>query len=243
MKRSETITAIAPAWVAALNKLELVGRDNTGNYGTYATIGATLADIKPVFAEFDIAVSQEVLQGQNANGQTIIVQTLVTHSSGEWFESEGTAIPQKQQAGPQDIGSAITYARRYDLQTFLGMSSEDDDGQRAQDRHMASHAAPVEPHPLADRIDTVLASFKRMTDTQKEALREWADGRKLSGAAMLRDETWLASVESYLSWQDERLRLAVPVETDLMRQGREAAELADKRTSQDVADEAGGDRE
>ena len=53
------------------------------------------------------------------------------HESGEWLESDGlTMKPVKND--PQGMGSAITYARRYALQSFLSLNTgEDDDGNNA----------------------------------------------------------------------------------------------------------------
>jgi len=198
MQRSETTSEISPDWVAALNQLSTVEKDGNANYGRYATIGAVLAAVKPVLAAHNLAVSQEVVHGSNANGPTIGVATTVTHISGEWFATDGTQNPSGIKSGPQDNGSAITYARRYDLQTFLGLATEDDDGQRAQNVHQAE----PEPHPNADRVANVLHQFKHMTDTQKEALKVWADGRHLSGGSMIRNEAWLETVEAWLREQE-----------------------------------------
>lgn len=56
------------------------------------------------------------------------VQTIILHESGESFKSGPlTLTPQKKD--PQGYGSAITYAKRYQLAAVFGVSSElDDDG-------------------------------------------------------------------------------------------------------------------
>lgn len=58
-------------------------------------------------------------------------------------------------------------------------------------------------HPLAERVRTVQTDMKRLTDTHREALKKWADGRKLSGSALLADEKWLELVEAWLDEQGE----------------------------------------
>lgn len=59
------------------------------------------------------------------------VQTILLHESGESIQSDYLYMkPEKPNA--QGTGSAITYARRYALSTFLGIASEtDDDGNEA----------------------------------------------------------------------------------------------------------------
>ena len=49
---------------------------------------------------------------------------------------------------PQGMGSAITYARRYGLQSAVGLPSEDDDGNAATKRSQpAQQAKPTTPRP------------------------------------------------------------------------------------------------
>jgi hypothetical protein len=47
------------------------------------------------------------------------------HSSGEWMEATYTMHPVKQ--SPQDLGSAITYQRRYAVGAVLSLNIDDDD--------------------------------------------------------------------------------------------------------------------
>ena len=49
------------------------------------------------------------------------------------------------------------------------------------------------------RVRDVLAEMKALPDTKKEELKAWADGRKLSGAALLASESWLSHVEDWLA--------------------------------------------
>ncbi len=48
------------------------------------------------------------------------------HTSGEWISQKLLMSCSKKE--PQAFGSAITYARRYALQSILGIPCEDDDG-------------------------------------------------------------------------------------------------------------------
>lgn len=200
MKHSESTETIAPAWVAALNQLADIARSETANAGTYSYRYATLAQAaqqaRDVLGQHDLAVHQ------SAHGDSlgaISVTSRVWHTSGEWIESEPLVMPAK--GGPQDVGSAISYARRYALMAFLGLATDDDDGAGAQ---KAAEEAN-KPHPLSDRVSTVQGEMRRFTDTQKDAIRKWADGRKLSPSAMLNDEAWLELVEA---WIDENVRNA-----------------------------------
>jgi len=58
-----------------------------------------------------------------------MLETRLIHSSGQWI---GAAYALPNLADSQDMGSAITYARRYSLCAILGIAGEDDeDGEAA----------------------------------------------------------------------------------------------------------------
>jgi len=112
------------AWVAAWNELGDIGKNQSADLGTYsysyADLTAVLAGVKPILADFHLAVSQSV------TGQTggIQVETRITHRDG-WTETYGpTFVPFTGDA--RAAGSAITYARRYGLVAALGISTDDD---------------------------------------------------------------------------------------------------------------------
>lgn len=60
------------------------------------------------------------------------VRTIISHESGYDYTSPWITLGSG--TAPQDVGSAITYAKRYSLGTTFGVSSEsDDDGEAAQE--------------------------------------------------------------------------------------------------------------
>ena len=181
---------MAAAVVAAYAELGHVAKDGTGNYGKHATISGVLDAAKPILAKHGLAVVQTF---DEAEAGFVTVSTTLIHSSGDTLAGGGLRMPAPND--PQKVGGAISYARRYALMTFLGLAAEDDDGQTASDAIREQNA----PHPLSDRVAEVQADMKRLTDTKKAELKEWADGRKLSGPAMLADEAWLGHVEDWLA--------------------------------------------
>lgn len=126
MKKSETITKIAPALIKFNSEVKKIEKDGHNPFlkTTYATLDSVIETIRPVLSKNKLAVMQDVESGEG----TITVKTLLLHESGEWIESEGTTL-RLQKADPQGAGAAITYARRYDLSAFLSLNTgEDDDG-------------------------------------------------------------------------------------------------------------------
>ena len=63
----------------------------------------------------------------------VYVRTKVQHINDDqiFYSSLPIILSQANMENPQKIGSAITYAKRYTLQSVYGLPSEDDDGNKA----------------------------------------------------------------------------------------------------------------
>jgi hypothetical protein len=72
-----------------------------------------------------------VIQSTRMQGDVLMLDTRLAHSSGQWFEAEYPVC--KLPAPPHAIGSALTYARRYSLFGIVGIAGEDDDGDAANE--------------------------------------------------------------------------------------------------------------
>ena len=92
----------------------------------YADLNSILDAILPAFNNNGIVVLQPTCSIDGKN----YVKTILMHESGELIESLTEIIFAKQNDA-QSQGSGITYARRYGLQSFCSVGSEDDDGQKA----------------------------------------------------------------------------------------------------------------
>lgn len=102
----------------------------------YVTLEGVMQAIDAALPGTGLAYSQLVEDCENGASVT----TLVTHSSGEWMMvGPLTLTPTKRD--PQGQGSAITYAKRYQLASAFGISSDiDDDGNAGtfEDRNMGN---------------------------------------------------------------------------------------------------------
>ena len=73
-----------------------------------------------------------IIQEPKTENNTVKITTILIHKSGEWVEFEPIEM-KAASALAQEIGSAITYGRRYNISSVLGLGSEDDDdGNAAQ---------------------------------------------------------------------------------------------------------------
>lgn len=117
-------TNLDAALVAANTDLTNPRKQSTAKAGTYSYTYADLASIldhvRPVLAAHGLAVTQDVVMAEGR----VQVFTLIHHVSGE----TRTYGPLVGRAGDswQQLGSAITYARRYALTAALGIAGDDD---------------------------------------------------------------------------------------------------------------------
>jgi hypothetical protein len=161
MKTSESIAKLAPALVKAQAAMTAAAKSATNPHfkSKYSDLATIIEAAKPHLNANGIAFLQAA-----ANDSTgVAVTTRLQHDSGEWIE-ETIYLPVPQQT-PQAYGSAITYAKRYQLQSMTGLPSEDDDGQKAS-----------EPVPIRPNTATQVArdEFDKMSPESQAVVREWA---------------------------------------------------------------------
>lgn len=140
MKQSETIGELAKALVKFQSEVENPKLNSSVNVKTttggsyafkYATIGEIKEKIAKPLAENGLSYSQLVGKGG-------AVTTILMHTSGEWISSQaklGSLEVEKEIKGEivkvekkaQEVGSLITYTKRYSLSAILGLVTEEDD--------------------------------------------------------------------------------------------------------------------
>ncbi len=94
----------------------------------YATLDSIQFAIQPILKEVGLGYTQTI-----SEDKTSLITTL--------YDEEGKSLvagnyPVNLSGKAQDVGSAITYAKRYSLVAFLGLivaDESDDDGNQAQD--------------------------------------------------------------------------------------------------------------
>lgn len=89
---------------------------------------------------------------------TVHVVTRLLHVSGQWIEGSVSAM--LASADPQAVGSAITYLRRYSLQSVVGVAPEDDDAEAAQERQPTRNATvqhELPPHGYVNWLHDIEA--------------------------------------------------------------------------------------
>ena len=151
MKQSESITDLATALCLAQAEMGGAIKDSNNPFfkSSYADLTSVIKVIKEPFAKYGLSFVQ--LPVTSAGGNGVGVSTMLMHKSGQWLQGE-YLLPMDK-VTPQGAGSAITYARRYALQSLVGIPSVDDDSELAMYRN---EPVPVVPPP-ASRVSKKLA--------------------------------------------------------------------------------------
>jgi hypothetical protein len=88
----------------------------------YFDINSLLEQIKPVLNKHEVVILQALT---NIDGKLALSTKLLDAFDGQSME---TICPLPEVVDPQKAGSAITYFRRYAIQSLLALEAEDDDG-------------------------------------------------------------------------------------------------------------------
>lgn len=163
--KSDDKTSNGSNLAAALNKFQSIAptiskrkkaKIPTKSGSSYEYKYADLADIwdairKPL-TDCGLSVVQvpTTLTGEHA------LKTILLHESGDRLQ-ETMRVPADRDASPQNLGSAITYSKRYMLSAMLGLVTEDDD-----DGEQLRIASPEEVYLLKKE------SFKRGITTSQQ---------------------------------------------------------------------------
>ena len=155
MKSSESINELASALCNAQGQMGGAVKDSSNPFfkSSYADLTSVIKAIKQPFADNGLSYTQFPVSNEHGVG----VSTRLMHISGQWLEMEYTLPTVKKD--PQASGSAITYARRYALQSIAGIPTADDDAESAMLRGEKS-----EQEKYQDMIMDLMPSVKAIKD-------------------------------------------------------------------------------
>jgi len=162
MKTSPSITTIAAVLPKAQAEIKGAVKDATNPHfkSRYADLTSVIEACKAALNKHGITFLQPVRSGESG----VVVETVLLHTSGEWISDELELPVSKNDA--QGVGSAITYGRRYGLQSMVGIPAEDDDG---------NAAAKSPPKDGLNGAEVCKTELDRMTPAEQEILRAHAN--------------------------------------------------------------------
>ena len=127
MNKSESIAALSAALSKAQGEMRGAVKDSANPFfkSRYADLASVIEAAREPLAKNGLAVIQLI-------NETGGVETVLTHSSGEWISSTIQLTPKTN--SPQDMGSIISYGRRYSYAAIVGLAQVDDDAETAMGR-------------------------------------------------------------------------------------------------------------
>lgn len=132
--------------VGVLSKTEL----NPFYKSKYFDINSLIEQVEPLLEKNGLLLLQPIVNNE--------VKSIIYHcESGDCVES---AIQLTQFNDPQKLGSAITYYRRYTLQSLLGLQAEDDDANKTVAKPPQTQTIDI------NRLNTRLQSCKTLAELQ-----------------------------------------------------------------------------
>jgi len=108
----------------AKKEIGKISKDSTNPFfkSKYFDINALLEHVEPILQKHGLVLLQPLMDDK------VVTAIFNIEDASEFIESE---IKLPAITDPQKLGSAITYFRRYTLQSLLALQAEDDDGNKA----------------------------------------------------------------------------------------------------------------
>jgi hypothetical protein len=228
--RSRDLNELAAALAKAQGEIEgaIKDKSNPAFRSKYADLGAVWDAIREPFSKNGLSV----VQFPRRDGNSVEVETILLHSSGQWMSGTFSVPTAKQDA--HGFGSATTYARRFSLSAVCGVAPVDDDGNAAAGK--ANTHIPTSTHPgdfaeeaRRDGLTTETRSTYQVAKDKKgeDAAKKWTDTaiQTLNFAQSTADlDGWTADPKNaaYL----ERLEESYPAQHQRVAEALDNARLA-----------------
>jgi hypothetical protein len=153
--QSEQIDKLTEAFAKASGNIKNASMNKINPHfkSKYADLAAIFDAVRKPLADNGLVVTQttEIREGG------FVLMTMLAHSSGQWIRSE---YPLPATGRPQEIGSALTYARRYSLSAITGVAADEDDdaegaehGKQRVDTTALKAPKLARPAPVASPVD------------------------------------------------------------------------------------------
>ena len=182
--QSENIADLAIALSKAQAENGTVHKDAKNPFfkSNYASLAQVWETVRPALTANGLSVVQ--LPSHDESGY--YVESMLIHSSGQWIKSRLYMKPVKED--PQGIGSLISYARRYALQSLVMVCSDDldDDGEMAMGRSSVAPARTITPKVITKEDPNWFAKVESVIGTKAES----ATGYLLSKGEIKVGQLW-----------------------------------------------------
>jgi len=148
---------LAKALVKAQSSMNHAAKDSKNPHfkSSYSSLVSVIDAVRPHLASNGLAVVQKTHDAEGG----VCVETVLIHESGQEMSFGRLFVPATKQDA-QGYGSALSYAKRYSIQSALCIASEDDDG------NAATKSAPVKLVFDGDKAVDEMNTKKTLPDLQ-----------------------------------------------------------------------------
>jgi hypothetical protein len=174
--------------LALQNELGAISKDEENPFfkSKYFDINGLIKHVKPLLATHGLILVQPLGVSEGKNTLTTI---LVDATSGEQLSSV-VFLPEERD--PQKMGSAITYFRRYAIQSLLLLNAEDDDGNAAKPVQTMQKPAQKQAMPTQSSFGPfVLDGYEYITGISQKTNKPWY-AKQVVGT---KDKEWLQAFD------------------------------------------------
>ena len=149
MRTSQTVTELSKALSAAQGEFPEIHRDKEVKVATakgqyafkYAELSSIIEATKKIMAKHGLSI----MSAPASSPEGLVLTTRLSHASGEWVEGD---FPLDKGMRPQDLGSQLTYFRRYAITGLLHIATDDDvDGGGEVQEHKSVGKPGVRENP------------------------------------------------------------------------------------------------
>lgn len=167
MKTSQDLNELADALSNLQSDISNPVKDARGHHNQYASFPSVLNTIRPHLRANGLSIIQTATKdhlGQNL--WTVVVVTRLLHKSGQWIEDEISApVSDKAKNSVQEMGSLISYLKRYAIQGLVMITGDDDDDGQAAGNIQQNEQIPM---PSLEEVEKLRDLMKKKGIKEKQ---------------------------------------------------------------------------
>lgn len=175
---SDQLNDLYAALAKAQGEIELASADSSNPFfkSKYANLAAIVKVSRDPLSKNGLSIIQRVQSNQN---NQMFLFSRLCHASGQWIEAKMPINPPKSDI--QSIGSYITYLRRYNLASLVGITvgEEDDDGEEAM-KDVRSNKVEINAKITPDQVRELEKLLFDLTEEDEKAMIAWCQISELS---------------------------------------------------------------
>ena len=215
MEASEEMKSLYKALAKFRQQLKQPAKDGSNPYlkSTYVTLDGVIKAVDTALEGTGLSYIQEAATSDGLPA----VRTVLFHEDGGTMASGWLSLPLKNGATPQDVGSLLTYAKRYQLAAFFGVSSDvDDDGNSASSQGDQRYPQSAGYHGSGVSKSDNLQRYHQVLQETAARLGMTAEEVK---AAVANEVGQNPQYANYTKWSPEvKQNVAIKVMKDMIRQ-------------------------